>query len=484
MSTSALAQSDGSARAVNVSATVYADVSEVADKRWVTSDTRDTVTQLRPGLRVDSRSGRVVGSLEYNLNLSHHTKADFQGQNVQNFLTANVQAEAIEHWMYVDAAANITQQPASAYGQQSASAGSDDNANRIEVGTVRVSPYVRGSLASALNYELRLNGTATNGRRSMAADSSSTGGSFALSSAVPGALIGWDLTASSQTLGFRTGRKTQTDRVQARLSWFPDPDLTLNVRGGQESTDVADVVKTRYDNWGAGLTWRPSPRTRAQFDLDERYFGRSHQVTLEHRLASSSIRFTSSRDAVNGADPTAAGQRVTLYQLLDRMLTSSIPDATQRDAEVRLILQNANADANQLVSGGSINSAVTVTERNELNLGYTGHRMTGSLQAFSSKKRSLDPSATGTEPLQQWGYIAMASYQLTTTAQLNLMGSRLITQATAVQAGTDLKSLSLGWSNLVARRTTMGFNARYSVFNSATDPYRQIAVLASLSQRF
>ena len=480
-----LAQSNGQARALNVTAAVSGDVSEVIERRALTGETHDTVTQLRPSIRLDSRSGRVVGSLEYSLNLAHHTQAAYQGQNAQNFLTANLQAEAIDRWMFVDASANITQQAASAYGEQSATTGSDNNANRIEVGTVRVSPYVRGSLASALTYEARLTGSATNGRRSKAADSSATGGSLALSSAVPGTMFGWDLSASSQTLDFRTGRKTQSDRTQARVSWFLDPDLIFSVRGGQESTDVADVVKTRYDNWGAGLTWRPSPRTRAQIDVDDRYFGRSHQVVLEHRLPSSSIRFASTRDAVNGADPGAAGQRVSLYQLLDRLLAPSITDATARDAQIRLILQNSgNADPNQLVSGGSINSAVTVTERNELNLGYSGLRMTGSLQVYSSKVQSLDPTATGAEPLRQWGYLGAANYQLSTTAQLTLTGSRLITKATVTQPGTDLKSLTLGWSNLLARRTTAGLNVRYSVFNSATDPYRQLAVLASLSHRF
>lgn len=482
----AWAQSAGAgSRGMSITASVDADVSELVEQRTLTGDTRDTVTQIRPAFRVDSRSGRVIGSLSYSLNLAHHTKQDYQGQNVQNFLSGSLQAEAIERWMYVDATANITQQPASAYGTQTVADNSSDNPNRIEVGSLSVSPYVRGVLASAVNYELRLTGSATNGRRSKAADSSTTGGSFSLSSAVPGTRVGWDLLATSQTVDYRVGRKTLYDRFSARVSWLPDPDLTLNLRAGQESTDVASLIKTRYDNWGAGLTWRPSPRTRAQLETDDRYFGRSHQVTLEHRMPSSSVQFSSSRDAGNGADPGAGGQRITVYQAYDRLLAPTIPDAAERDAAIRLYLQSQNnADPNALVSAGSINSAITLIERNQFTFAYTGGRLAASLQVFSSQSRVIDATVAAAEADRQWGYVATASYRLSPSSQLSLTGSRMITETTDTRAGTDLKSLTLGWSDQIARRTSAGVTLRYSVFNGTNDPYRQAAVQASISQRF
>lgn len=473
------------ARSASFAASVEADVSEVFDQRAVSADSKDTITQVRPSFRIDSRSGRVTGSLSYSLNLAHHTKQNYQGQNVQNFLSGSLQAEAIERWMYVDATANITQQPASAYGTQSVADTGADNPNRIEVGSLSVSPYVRGALASAVNYELRLTGSVTNGRRSKAADSSTTGGSFSLSSAVPGTRLGWDLLATSQAVDYRVGRKTQYDRFSARVSWMPDPDLTLNLRGGQESTDVASLIKTRYDNWGAGLTWRPSPRTRAQFDSDDRYFGRAHQVTLEHRMPSSSVQFSSSRDAGNGADPGAGGQRITVYQAYDRLLAPTIPDPAERDAAIRLLLLSQNnADPNALVSAGSINSAITLVERNQFTFAYTGGRMAASLQLFSSQSRVVDATVAATEADRQWGYVATTSYRLSPTSQLSLTGSRMITESTDTRAGTDLKSMTLGWSDQIGRRTTAGVTLRYSVFNGTNDPYRQSAVQASISQRF
>jgi uncharacterized protein (PEP-CTERM system associated) len=463
---------------------VDADISVVADRRAVQGDTTDTVTDLRPAFRVDSRAGRLVGSLSYAMNLTHHSRP-YDGETVQNYLSSSLQLEAVEGWMYVDATANVTQQPASAYGQQSVSASGVDNRNRIEVGTVTVSPYVRGAFGPAVSYEFRLNGAATNGRRSIAADSSSTGASFNLSSTVPGTLLGWGLTATTQSQDYRAGRQTQSERYIARLSFTPDQDLALNLRGGQEFNDVGSLVKTRYANWGAGLNWRPSPRSRFQFDIDDRYFGRSYQALVEHRMASSSLQFTSSRDASNGADPTGGGQRVTLYQFLDRVLATTYPDPAERDVQIRIMLQNANnADPNQMISTGSINSAVTVSERSQLSLSYGAARLNGSLQVFTTKTKVIDAAAVPAAPEQQWGYMGLASYRLTPTAMISINGSRSLTRGTDLRAGNELKSLTVGWSDQLARRTTASLNLRYTVFNSTTSAYRQAAVTASLSQRF
>lgn len=484
--TAAHAQEGGSGR-ISWSASVGAELSYVVDSRkgGLKGGVLDLVSEVRPGLRFSSRSGRIVGSLDYSMGLTHHTQ-DYDGERVQNRLNASLSAEAVERWMYVDASASVSQQTASAFGQQSAPDSTQDNANRIEIANASLSPYVRGVLGSAVNYEARLNASATNGRRSKAADSSQTGGSFNLSSAVGGTYVGWALVASTQTSDFRLGRETQNDRYSASLSFTPDADLSFTLRGGQESTNVADVQKTVYDNWGAGLTWRPSPRTSARLDTDERYFGRSYRVLLEHRMASSSLQFSSSRDSSNSADPSGAGQRITLYQVFFAQFASIEPDPNQRDTLVRSFLQAQGLDPDLVVSGGFVNTAVTVVEQHQLTLSYAGQRMAGSVQAFASTSRIVDAAATAAalDDTRQWGYVATASYRLSPTASVALTGSRLLTQATSAQGGTELKSLSLSYGDQLARRTSMSLSARYSVFNSTLNPYREAAVSASLSQRF
>ena len=334
-------------------------------------------------------------------------------------------------------------------------------------------------------YEARYTVNATNGRHSIAADSSGATGSLSLSSAISGTALGWGLLGSTQTSSFRAGRETKNDRYSASLSYTPDVDLSFSLRGGQESTDIASASKTTHNNWGVGATWRPTPRTRAQFDTDDRYFGRSYRVLLEHRLASSSVQFSSSRDSSSGADG-GAGQRITLYQIFFAQFASIQPDPVLRDLLVLDFLRAQNLDPNAVVSGGFLNTAVTVQQRLQLTMSYSGLRMAGSVQAFASNSHVVDAAAVtpGNQDTQQWGYLVNASYRLTPDESLALTATRLVTQATPTQGSTNLKSLSLSLSSLLARRTSASLSVRYSVFTSAIDPYREAGITASLSQRF
>jgi uncharacterized protein (PEP-CTERM system associated) len=481
----ASAQDSGPTRQVSVSASVASQLSYVVDSRRGGLSGGDLVAELQPGIRLDSRSGRIVGSLSYGMNLVQHTEA-FDGERVQNQLDARLSAEAIERWMYVDATATVTQQAQSAFGVQSASGSTQNNPNRIEVANITLSPYVRGMLGSAVTYEARLTANAINGRRSKTADSTLNSGSISLSSAVPGALVTWGLSAVRQVSEYRVGRRTQNDRATATVAYNPDVDLTLTLRGGQESNDIANIDRRSYNNWGGGLTWRPSPRTRAQFDADERYFGRSYRVVIDHRLASSSIQFSSSRDASNGSGAAGAGQQITLYDALFQLLASDQPDPVLRDQEVRARLLAQGLDPNASVAGGFINTAITVQERHQLTLTYAGRRLGASVQGFISSSKTVDAAAlaNGDGRIRQQGYVTSASYQLTPSTSVALSGSRLLTKGTDTQAGTELKSLTLSLSSQLARRTSAALSARYSVFNSATAPYREAALVASLSQRF
>jgi len=66
------------------------------------------------------------------------------------------------------------------------------------------------------------------------------------------------------------------------LSLVPDIDWRFSVNGGREESNVGTPAKQGYSNYGAGLQWTPSPRTRLVLQADERYFGRSHSATFEY----------------------------------------------------------------------------------------------------------------------------------------------------------------------------------------------------------
>jgi uncharacterized protein (PEP-CTERM system associated) len=449
----------------------------------------DFVTELKPGFQIRSQSGPLRGSLSYALDAINHSQSiNVQGTrnpDLQNQLNAAFTAEAVPNHAYVDVTATVAQQALSAYGVQGAS-NLDNSANITEVANVSLTPYVKGELGSWATYKASLNASATNAYRSILGDSNIQGGSVSLASARNGALFGWGLSASRQRSDFRAGRATVDQQVLASLSMTPNPELQLIARGGREITDVASFDSQGYANWGGELHWSPSPRVTASLSGDHRYYGNSHTVLFEDRLPLSVIRFTNIRAASNGANANGVGQPVTLYDLFSARFAAVQPDPVLLDLMVRSYLQSFGLDPNALVSGGFASNAVSLQTRSDLTWSYSGRRDTFVLQAFTSSSSVIDAlSAQDNQaPVRQTGFTLSASHRLTPDASATAALTELKTPSGELIAGNTLKSATLNWNCQLGRRTNASLGARYSVFDSAINPYRETAFTASLSLRF
>jgi uncharacterized protein (PEP-CTERM system associated) len=454
-------------------------------KRPGGSDSSDFATLVRPTLQWASRSGRLQGRIDYALSAAYHTDREVASE-LQNFLDAALTLEALDSRVFIDASASATQRSVSPFGQQSANANlSGRNGNVKEIGTVRLAPYAKGLLGNVASYEVRYSAAATNARDSKEGDSTTEGWSAALRS-VGGAALGWSLDASSQQSSFRTGGRSESERLTATLLYRPDVDWQLLARGGVEGNEIGVGPRERFDSWGMGVTWRPTERSNFEIERDERYFGTGWRVTLEHRFPQSSFRFTSNRDVNRSSDPRGAGQPITRFDLLFFQFASAIPDPERRRTFVLSLLQALGEDPNAVVLGGFLSNEVTVQQREDLSWNWSFKRLVLGLQAFRSRTQRLDnagqPAANG--QVRQFGYSGTMSYRLTPTASASLVGNRLKSLGDPGQPGTDLKSLALTLSEQLGPRTSASLNARYSVFNSQTDPYRESAITASLAFRF
>lgn len=444
------------------------------------------VAEVRPSLRYATRSGRLQGSLSYGLGLVRYSQPGSRFQ-AQHQLAASFQLEAIERQGYVDLTAAVGRQALSPYGLQSSAANQAGNANLLEVANVTVSPHFTARLGEVATLDLRLNAAAVNTRRSVAGDAVTTGGSLAVSSARGGARLGWGLTASATTTEPRAGARTTNDKALASLSYRPDPDLSLLLRAGHETASVLGGQRQGYQTTGAGLRWLPSVRTVAELNVDQRYFGRSHALTLSHRLPLSSVRYTSQRDVILAASPPGPAGPLTLYQLFFEQFASQEPDPVLREQLVLAFLLGQGQDPTATVGGAYVSTGPQLQQRHDLALSYGAKRLTLALQAFANRSGLLAAGAAiadGAQDLRQRGYNGTVSYRLTPTASFGLNGSRLMTKPTPVQGGTDLKSLTLSLTDRLGRHSTVSLSARYSVFNSSLNPYRESALKASLATRF
>lgn len=446
-------------------------------------DGAEWIGEVTPSITLQSRSGRVVGSLNYGLTLLERSRQEPSSEAV-NRLAANFSAEVVPRHFYLDGQASIAQQSNSAFGLQSVSSSVSDNPNRSEVGTASLSPVLRGVIGGAVTAEARLTVSTLNTKDTLVGDNTQTGGSLALSSAIPGTLVTWGLSATSTETDFRIGRTTRTDVATASLNWQLDADLALTARGGSETQNVQELERQRTNTWGVGANWRPSPRTRLQLNVDDRYFGRGYGVVGEYRLPRTSFTWSSSRDTSNGSGGTV--EPLTQFQQFMTLLATDIPDPVAREAAVRELLASLGIDPLSVARPGFVLASVSIAERHQFSWAWSGQRLSFSAQAYRSVTTAIDTAleAFEREPVRLTGYSGSVAYRLSPTSSIAYAGSRQMTKATTTQGANDLKSASLTWTEQLGRRTNASLSARYSVFNSATDPYREAAVVAALVMRF
>ena len=480
----ASAQETGGARSLTVTPSLETGLTYTHRSKAVdASNGDDLILQIRPGVQVSSRSGRVQGALSYSLGASYRAGRT-DGHSLENNLSASARAELVESWMFLDGLASITQQSQSAFGEQTVGNTTVGNTNRVEVGNVSLTPSIVGRIGEFAGYKASVNAAATNTRRSLANDSTTTGWALGLNSLSSGTVVGWGLNTSWQEVEFRQGRKTENGRTTASLNIVPDIELSFALRAGQERTNVGSLDTQAYDNWGVTARWTPSPRTSAVLETDKRYFGNSHKVSLEHRMARSSIRISSVRDASNGSFVNAP---VTLYQLISARRAAQEPDPVLRDqlvlAEIAAI---PGADPNQVIGAVPLSTGITMVRRDDVGFSYSGLRTTLNVLAFSSDSRVLDSAiqAPGDGRVRQWGYTGSLAYKLNPLDAISLTGSQQRTLGNELRRGNDLKSLSLGWTGQLGRRASASLIARYTVFNSDTNPYKESSLGGSISLRF
>ena len=448
----------------------------------------ELITELSPRLRLSSNAGLVRGFLDYSLTGIVYAR-DSSSSTVQQSLRAAGTVEAIEKWAYIDASASISQQNISALGTQTADPALP-NGNRTEVAAVRLAPYVRGRLGGFAEYEARVNLEATNSKHSDA-DSRSTGASLHIGSdAASFARLGWAADYSHQTVDFSASGSNGVDRLTGTLTFAVTREVRLSARAGRESSDYSTSNTGPSKTWGWSATWVPSVRTHLDVSQDRRFFGKSHSVRFEHRMPRSVWTFSDTQDiSTNASGAGASGQR-TVFDLLFAQFASIAPDPVLRTALVDAYLQNNGLTRATLASGGILTSGTSVRRDQRLSFAVLGERTTLLVSAFRNDARALDPASTITGDLangnsiRQSGQSVNLSHRLTPLSALSFDFARTRATTAAGGQGTDLRSLTATWSSRLGKRVDGSLSLRRAVFDAATNPYSENALLANLRVQF
>jgi uncharacterized protein (PEP-CTERM system associated) len=448
----------------------------------------DQITEISPGIRITSETGRVKGYFDYSLRELIYVQ-NSTPSTTQNALNTFGTVEAVEKRAYLDFSGNISQQAISAFGTQSVG-NTATNANLTETSSLRLSPYVRGRLTDAAEYEARYSLTTTRTQSSLVSDVTAADALVKVGSGSGFRLLGWSVEGTQQNINYSAGRTTEADRLRAVLTYAVIPQFRLSAIGGREANNYLSFDKQSYDSTGFGVDWTPSERTKLSASRENRFFGEGHNLSFEHRTGRTVWRFSDVRDSYATPSQSGVGSIGSVYDLFFTQFAANEPDPILRAQLVNNFLLANGINPNAVVLSNFLTSAVSLQRRQNLSFSLLGVRDTVTFMATRSETSQLDSLSTfsgdfsKSSVVSQQGFNASYAHRLTPLTSLNVFASQQNTSGSFALQDSTLRSFTVSVSSLIAKRSTVTFGIRRVVFDSSISPYVETAITGNLTVGF
>jgi uncharacterized protein (PEP-CTERM system associated) len=450
----------------------------------------EQITEIGAGIRINIDGAKLKTFFDYSLNSVMYAQNSSPNRTqYQNGLNTFGTLEMVNNWAFVDFSGSISQQAVSAFGTQSID-NTAINANRTEVSSYRLSPYVRGRLGSLANYEVRYSRAITGSDAAATSGVTTVDGVVKLSGDTSFRSLGWSADASRQSVDYSAGRPTEADRLNLGLSYSVTPQLSVFANGGREANNYTSIDKQSYGTSGVGVNWSPSEMTKLSASLDHRSFGDAHSLNFEHRTARTAWRFTDSKDVSVTPSQTGFASLGSIYDILYSQFASIEPNPVLRAQLVNAFLQANGFSPNAVVVTSFLTSAVSLQHRQDLSFALLGVRDTVTFVATRSESTRLDILSTGVDDftssslVHQRGFSVNYAHRLTPDYSLGVLLSQQNTSGVLSLQDTTLRLLNVNVTGRVGKRATVSVAVRHVVSGGSTAPYIENAVIGSLTVQF
>lgn len=446
------------------------------------------ITELTPGFRLVLNKPRLKGFFDYALSGLAYSGGTSPDRNL-SALSSNMALEAIDNTFFIEASGSISQQAVSAFGQQSIDS-SNLNANRVEVATYRLNPYLQGRLSGFGSYVIRVGRTVTASDAKLFSGNSTNDASLALKGDLGPKGFGWTVDVGTQTVSYSAGRTTENDRQLAGLTFALSPQFSVLVEGGTESNNFASLEKETHSVSGLGLTWTPLESTKLTVNARQHSYGDTYQLSFSHRTGRTVWQFSDGKDLTQAPNLQGAASLGSVYDLYFVQFASLQPDPVARAQLVNAYLQSYGMAPDLATSTGFSASSLSLQRRQQLSFALLGVRDTVTVLASQSKSgrfdtlsTAIDDFTTASDVIQQSLSVNLA-HRLTPQSSLGLMVSSAQTTGVTEAQTTKLGSVNLSWTSKVGQRSSTTLALRRVVSETVLKPYSETAGTVSLNLQF
>lgn len=478
-----IAQSLQITPSVSVSETLTNNVGQAA-----VAPVSDAISRVDFGVGLRSRHGMVKGVLDYSLSgLAYARQSERNG--FQQQLSSRADVEWYEGRGFLELSASIGQAAVSAFSVQPGANG-PANANSTEVRNLRIAPSWRGRFGPELEYLIKAEYGLSSTQDSRVGDSHSSGLTLHLGSAKT-ARLGWSLDASHSESGYGAGRSTRSDRLLGGGRWLlPEFDLQLSGSAGLERSNLSSLSGGTSATWGLGAVWSPTPRSQLTAQFEDRPFGNTHTLSLQHRTALTVWTLTDSTALSTNGNQLGSATSASLYELFFSQFASVEPDPIKRADLVNSFLRSYGLSGNAGAQNGLLSAAATVQRSTSLSVAARGTRSTATLSLSRSVTRRADTVSTAVDeftasPSIVSKNIALSlAHRLTPQSNLNLSLGWQDSQGSQAAQSLQLRTAQLQYSEQWSKDLSWSVLLRRTLYETGLVPFGESALVLSAGLRF
>lgn len=465
------------------------------------------IAELVPGLAVSDHRRRLQIDAGYQAHLYGYSRNDeAANRSRESEFHGALHAEAIDDFLFFDASGAYRQQQVSAFGPPLA----DNNylsANRAQVKSYRLSPYLRHSFGPQLRGELHYTYDAVSSDQPGFARS--TGNSVQATLAGGGGRLGWTLYGNRQRLdsGVSPASTATSYRLDAQLAVLAQ--LRLTASAGHERYTYAQQAGDlpTGKSWSVGMIWTPTSRTSITASVGRRYFGNSNAFEALHRTRRSVWSLSYSTDVTTARDQFLLPASVSTAALLDGLFAASVSDPVLRQQAVAAFIRANGLPASLSDNINYFSNRYVLQKQLQLSSIYTLPRSALMLSLFDNRRQALSAvgsdsvllgpvSAFYNDNIRQQGGGATLNMRLRPHTTLNLSATTIRVRglgeggAAGLAAGSSRsRQLRAGLTQQLGRQLNAAIElrrqqGRVQGADGAANPYRENAVVLQVSQIF
>jgi uncharacterized protein (PEP-CTERM system associated) len=402
----------------------------------------DVVTELKPGFALELNGRRLKGHADYTLDYLRYRDRKTDKDKLHSFF-GEVGLEAVDDWLFVEAKGNVGQVLIDPFGTYAIGENAINlSANRAEIRSYSVTPYVRHDIGDFARGEVRYAHESVSSDADRMSNTQTDRKTLVLSSGPAFHNVGWGLLLNDETIDFASVGKVGITTALGVLKYNVSRQFALTSTLGHEKYGYL-AVDNRSSGafWTVGFGWRPSVRTLLDFSVGHRFYGTTASLNFNHSSRRTAWQVSYNEDITTTQQQFAVGARNTTLNtaaFIDRLWTTLIPDVNARQAAVLAFIRESGLPATLTAGANSFANTFFLQKALQASVAIRGR---GSnmlmLNAFNSLKRStgsvdLDVALFGAggtlddrREMRQAGIQALWLYALSPRTTLTLSGSHV-----------------------------------------------------------